>query len=138
MPDWLTPEQRSRNMAAIRSSGTMPETQLRAVLRAAFPRRHLRERPRLPGHPDFYLPGLRLAIFADGCFWHGCPIHGHIPDDNRDYWGPKLSRTAERDEAAKLALHRMGITTLRFWEHELRAAATADVISRLLRSAPPG
>ena len=60
MPDWLTKEQRSRNMAAIRSQGTKPEARLGLALRSAFPRRKIVERPLLPGRPDFYMPGLRL------------------------------------------------------------------------------
>ena len=67
-------------MAAIRSAGTSPERRLRAALRTMFPRRRIVERPDdLPGRPDFYLPGLKLAIFADGCFWHRCPTHGRVP-----------------------------------------------------------
>ncbi|MGH7776288.1 MAG: very short patch repair endonuclease [Candidatus Dormibacterales bacterium] len=101
VPGWLTAEQRSWNMAAIRSSGTSPEARLLAAVKLAVPRRKIGERlPELPGKPDFYLAGLRPAIFADGCFWHGCPDHGRTPDDNRSYWEPKLARNRVRDREA--------------------------------------
>src|SRR5206468_3977576 len=101
---WLTPEQRSRNMAAIRSSGTKPEAVLAAALREAFPRRRIALGSNLPGRPDFYLSALRLAVFADGCFWHGCPEHGRTPDDNRTYWSPKIAGNRRRDRRADRSL----------------------------------
>ncbi len=113
MPDWLTAEQRSRNMAAIRPSGTSPEARLSAALKLTFSRRKIVERAlELPGKPDFYFPGFRLAIFADGCFWHGCPEHGRMPDDNRSYWEPKLARNQARDREADGALRKAGIRPL--------------------------
>lgn len=134
MADWLTPEQRSRNMAAIRSSGTSPEERLGASLRLRFPRRKIIERPRdLPGKPDFYVPGLRLAIFADGCFWHGCPVHGRMPEDNRDYWEPKLARNKARDREAVRALRRSGIRPVRLWEHELRKSTIETAVRKVVR-----
>lgn len=140
MADWLTREQRARNMAAIRSSGTSPERRLAVALKTLFPRRRIVERSReLPGRPDFYLPGLRLAIFADGCFWHCCPEHGRVPGDNRDYWGPKLARNAARDREAVTALRRLGIRPVRLWEHELRIKTIGAGIRRVSRAAqrPP-
>jgi DNA mismatch endonuclease (patch repair protein) len=136
MADWLTPEQRSRNMAAIRSAGTSAERRLAAVLRTLFPRRRIIERTKdLPGRPDFYLPGLKLAIFADGCFWHGCPKHGRLPGDNPDYWRPKLARNAARDRAAVRALRAQGIRTVRIWEHDLEVKKVAAVMKRINRLA---
>ena len=140
MADWLTREQRARNMAAIRSSGTSPERRLGIALKALFPRRRIVERtPELPGRPDFYLPGLRLAIFADGCFWHCCPEHGRVPGDNRDYWEKKLDRNAARDREAARALRRLGIRPVRLWEHELRIKTIENGIHRVSRAAkkPP-
>jgi DNA mismatch endonuclease (patch repair protein) len=127
-------------MAAIRSSGTSPELRLAVALKALFPRRRIVERPReLPGRPDFYLPGLSLAIFADGCFWHCCPEHGRVPGDNREYWEPKLARNAARDREAGKALRRLGIRPVRLWEHELRIKTIGAGIRRVSRAAqrPP-
>jgi len=140
MADWLTREQRARNMAAIRSSGTTPERRLGVALKTLFPRRRIVERsPKLPGRPDFYLPGLKLAIFADGCFWHSCPEHGRVPGDNRDYWEPKLARNAARDREAGRALRRLGIRPVRLWGHELRVKTISAGIRRVSRAAqrPP-
>lgn len=122
-------------MAAIRSSGTAPERRLGEALRRLFPRRRLVEHAPLPGRPDYYLPGLRLAIFADGCFWHGCPEHGRTPEDNRDYWEPKLARNAERDRNAVRELRRLGVRPLRFWDHELRVRTIDDAMRRVSRAA---
>lgn len=123
-------------MAAIRSNGTSPERRLGELLKSLFPRRKIVERPmELPGRPDYYLPGLKLAVFADGCFWHGCPKHGHVPEDNRTYWEPKLLRNHARDRAATRELRRQGIRALRVWEHDLRKENGA-VRRRLLRAVP--
>ena len=134
MADWLTRDQRHRNMAAIRSSGTAPERRLREVLRLAFPRRQIRDHPDLPGRPDYYLPGLRLAVFADGCFWHSCPSHGHLPDEHRSYWEPKLTRTQERDAMSDAELLRLGIRPVRVWEHDLTAKGLHDAVTQVLLS----
>jgi DNA mismatch endonuclease (patch repair protein) len=131
MADWLTPEQRSRNMAAIKSTGTSPELRLGEALRELFPHRHLYAHPHLPGRPDFYLPGFRLAIFVDGCFWHGCPEHGHIPAANRDYWELKLARNMSRDHDAQLRLRELGVRTLRLWEHEVSAKTIHIAMQRI-------
>jgi DNA mismatch endonuclease (patch repair protein) len=133
MGDWLTPEQRSRNMSAIRSSGTAPELALRAAIREAFPRRKVVERPALPGKPDYFLPGLKLAVFADGCFWHGCARHGRKPEDNAGYWTPKLARNKARDRRATRELRSRGLIVVRVWEHDLKASPER-VTRRLARA----
>lgn len=132
MTDWLTKEQRSRNMSAIRSQGSKPEKLLGQALRAKFPRRWIIQRPAsLPGRPDFYLPGLRLAIFADGCFWHGCPEHGRAPGDNAAYWAPKLARNIARAREVSKLLNESGITPIRLWEHELKPKTIHLAMRRL-------
>jgi DNA mismatch endonuclease (patch repair protein) len=119
--DWLTQEQRTKNMSAIRSHGTKPEKKLAELLLVRFPGRTILERPtELPGRPDFYLPDLNMAVFVDGCFWHGCPKHGRIPADNRDYWEPKLARNMARDRQNVEALKSAGIRPVRIWDHELK------------------
>lgn len=135
MADWMTSEQRSRNMSAIRSKGTSPERRLREVLRDELPRRKVVEHPPLPGTPDYYLPGLRTAIFVDGCFFHLCPKHGHVPEDNAEYWGPKLAGNRARDRRASRALRASGIRVVRVWEHELRAQPTNRLRARIRRLA---
>jgi DNA mismatch endonuclease (patch repair protein) len=77
-------------------------------------------RPRnLPGNPDFYFPTERLAIFVDGCFWHGCPSSGHVPKTNTAFWHAKMQRNRERDNLTSDHLRERGVCVLRIWEHEL-------------------
>jgi DNA mismatch endonuclease (patch repair protein) len=76
---------------------------------------------------DIVFPRLRLAVFIDGCFWHGCPQHGTRPKQNADYWLPKLERNRTRDEETNALLADAGWTVLRFWEHE----DAGDVVERI-------
>ena len=75
----------------------------------------------IQGCPDFFFPKERLAIFLDGCFWHGCPKCGHIPKKNNAFWNAKINRNKERDVRTTAILRRKGISVLRFWEHDIRA-----------------
>lgn len=141
MADWLTREQRSRNMSAIRSKGTKPEERLGLLLAEMFPRRKIVPHPDgLEGKPDFLVPSLKLVAFADGCYWHGCPKHGRIPEDNRDYWGPKLQRNRARDRRVARTLRSRGLTVVRVWDHELKPspAPARAKIRRALRAAARG
>jgi DNA mismatch endonuclease (patch repair protein) len=119
MADVFTKRKRSLVMAAIRAYGNKDtELKLAAIFRASQItgwRRH----QSLPGRPDFVFRKQRLAIFVDGCFWHGCPQHGRKPTSNQNYWIPKLRRNRQRDLEAKRALTKAGWLVLRFWEHEL-------------------
>jgi DNA mismatch endonuclease (patch repair protein) len=127
MADVFTKKKRSQVMAAIRSRGNKDtELRLAAILRAAGITGWRRHRP-LPGRPDFAFYRQRLAVFVDGCFWHGCPRHGRNPGSNRDYWLPKLRRNRARDRSVRTELSKRGWRVVRLWEHELadgpRAAA---------------
>lgn len=126
MPDMFSPEERSRIMARIRSAGTRPERRLGELLRAMLPDEEILERPPdLPGRPDFYFPRLRLAVFADGCFFHGCPRCLRMPASHRDYWRRKIRRNRERDRRTRRELRRLGVRSVRVWEHELKGSASA-------------
>lgn len=70
--------------------------------------------------PDVVFPGRRVALFVDGCFWHGCPDHGTQPRVNRDYWRPKLRRNVRRDRRVDDALQAGGWLSLRIWEHDVQ------------------
>lgn len=143
MTDIVSKEQRSLNMSKIRSCGTKPELRLIALLREMFADAAVIEHPNdMPGKPDAWLPRLGLAVFADGCFFHGCPKHGHIPDDNQGYWEAKIKRNRARDRAVNKQLRALGVRPVRIWEHELgkdpiaarrklrRAARAADLERR--------
>lgn len=120
--DIFTIKKRSEIMSRIRSAGTSPENRLYLMLRQSLGlRRRIDRNVRdLPGQPDFLIPSLRLAIFADGCFYHCCPRHGHTPKSNTHYWVPKLARNRKRDAASRKALRAMGFTVFRAWEHDLK------------------
>ena len=97
-------------------------------------RRHLP----LPGKPDFVFRSERVAIFVDGCFWHGCPQCYRLPEDNRPYWKAKVDGNRQRDQRANRRLRANGWTVLRFWEHALETDATckrtlAKITATLMR-----
>ena len=71
------------------------------------------------GSPDIYFPDHNIAVFLDGCFWHGCPKCGHIPKTNTKFWDAKITRTKERDKDKSRKLKKQGIKVIRFWEHDL-------------------
>ena len=123
-------------MRANRRRDTVPERRLRSALH----RRGWRFRVDLPVEtavrrvrPDIVFTRRRVAVFVDGCFWHACPEHGQQPITNAFYWGPKLRRNVERDQADTDLLERDGWTVVRIWEHEPACDAVAS-IEEALRS----
>lgn len=133
MTDVLTPQQRSFCMSHNKGRDTEPEIRLRKELW----KRGLRYRvcALLPGRPDIVFPRARIAVFVDGCFWHGCPKHGVMPKNNAGFWAKKITRTKERDRQNESQLRMAGWQVLRFWEHEIRADLTraAEIISISMR-----
>mgnify|MGYP002397815810 CR=1 FL=1 len=134
MTDIFSVEKRSSVMSRIRSTGTAPERLLFSALqRAVGPELViLRNVDSLPGKPDAVLPDLKVAVFADGCFFHSCPEHGRVPRSNTAYWKPKLQRTARRDRRNGRALRADGYSVWRFWEHDLRPSSS-DRVERVIR-----
>jgi len=132
--DKLTGQQRSANMAAIKSKDTKPEM----IVRKGLWRRGFRYRlnhKRLPGHPDLVLRKYRTCIFVNGCFWHGHHVtmpegKGEedivnsecckIPKTNRDFWVAKIRRNKERDTEEQRRLAEMGWHCITVWECELK------------------
>lgn len=114
---------------------TAPELAVRRELH----RRGLRYRVDYPlpmaprRRTDIAFTRLKVAVFIDGCFWHGCPTHGTSPARNSDYWGPKLDRNRARDVETTRLLADAGWLVLRYWEHE-PARDVADSIERTYRS----
>jgi DNA mismatch endonuclease (patch repair protein) len=132
MSDWLTREQRSRNMSSIRSKGNatteLAFIKAMRVGKISGWRRH----PKLPGRPDFVFRSQKLAVFIDGCFWHGCPRCYRLPDDNRSYWQAKINGNRQRDRLRGRQLRNLGWRVIRFWEHSLKhPAARQRAIARL-------
>ncbi len=111
-------------MKANRARDTSPELAVRRLLHAIGLRYRV-DYPPLGGRrrADIVFTRQRIAVFIDGCFWHGCPEHATLPKANADYWLPKLQRNIVRDRETDELLRDSGWTVLRFWEHE----ASADV-----------
>jgi len=108
---------KSEQMARVRSKDTHPEMQLRRALWMSGLRYRLR--PDLPGTPDLAFVRSRIAVFVDGCFWHGCPAHYTRPVRNAQFWKDKVERNRTRDRRVDQALAALGWTSLRVWEHEV-------------------
>ena len=129
----------SRIMKAVRGKGTKTtEVRLRAALtRAGISGWSMNVR-HVPGKPDFFFENQNLAIFVDGCFWHGCPRCGHLPRKNSAFWREKISRNRKRDQVTSQKLRRQGIRVLRFWEHDIGtrlSGCIAEIQSRLSNQA---
>jgi DNA mismatch endonuclease (patch repair protein) len=124
---------RSRNMQAIHSSGNMStEMRLASLLRKNRIRGWRRHHGDILGKPDFFLGQRRLAIFVDGCFFHGCPRCGHVPKTNKSYWAAKIARNKARDLSVSRKLRKKGIRVVRIWECQLRKSP-GRCVSRILR-----
>ena len=121
-------------MSRLGQRDTAPEL----ALRSALHRRGLRfrvDRPPVPGirtRADIVFPRQKVAVYVDGCFWHGCPDHGTMPKANSGFWGQKLARNKERDYEINEALAHRGWTVVRVWEHEDPVAA-ADRLEPVVR-----
>lgn len=115
--DVMTPGQRSRCMSRIHGKNTGPEMLLRKALWARGVRYRIHYK--ITGKPDIVFPGKRIAIFVDGCFWHGCHEHGTKPKANAKFWNTKISKNISRDHDVTEELAKSGWSVLRFWEHEI-------------------
>jgi DNA mismatch endonuclease (patch repair protein) len=119
MADRITPEVRSRNMAAIRGKDTGPETTVRRFLHANGLRFRL-HRKDLPGKPDIVLPKYHTAIFVHGCFWHlhGCK-NSIMPKTRADWWKSKLEGNRHRDKRNHQHLQELGWNVITVWECQI-------------------
>ena len=81
--------------------------------------------------PDFVFPKLRLAVFVDGCFWHGCPRHFTRPKSRQAFWDAKILGNKQRDRLVNRTLRKAGWRVLRIWEHELRRREERRLVRRL-------
>ena len=161
MADVFSKKKRSEVMARIRSRGNQAtEVALAKLFRRhqiTGWRRHLKLRvtsdewqvtrktrvpapspvtrhPSLAVRPDFVFRQARIALFVDGCFWHGCPKHGTKPKGNAAFWKKKFARNLARDRLVNRALRRANWNVLRIWEHTLRwATKKPQNEARLLR-----
>ena len=119
--DVHNPEQRSRNMAAIRSKNTKPEMIVRRLL-CEMGLRYRLHRTDLPGKPDIVMPGRNVAIFVHGCFFHmhKCRYGRVVPKTNAEFWQTKRSSNAARDKRNSRQLRKLGWHVVTVWECEAR------------------
>ncbi|MDO5464825.1 MAG: very short patch repair endonuclease [Akkermansia sp.] len=119
--DVHTPEQRQRNMSAIKGKDTKPEIQVRKALHAQGYRFRL-HRKDLPGKPDIILPKYKTVIFVNGCFWHrhpGCK-YASTPSTNSDFWNAKFEENTARDKRNYAQLEELGWKVVVIWECEAK------------------
>mgnify|MGYP003681886456 CR=1 FL=1 len=120
MPDKFSSEVRSKIMSRIRSKWTTSERKVHNALKGNKIKHTMH--PNLPGNPDVFLKDSNAILFIDGCFWHNCPEHGHIPKSNVEYWTKKIGKNVSRDKEITNALEDMGFNVLRIWEHEVNTS----------------
>jgi DNA mismatch endonuclease (patch repair protein) len=116
-------------MERTRRRDTAPELALRSALHRLGLRFRV-DKAVLPGsrrRADVVFAKSRVAVFVDGCFWHGCPDHGTMPKSNRSFWEEKLEANRKRDRSTDEQLERAGWSVLRFWEHMDPEVAAAKV-----------
>ena len=134
MADIFTKAKRSAVMARIRGSGNAA-TELRMI---ALLRAHgitgWRRKARVFGKPDFVFRVARVAVFVDGCFWHGCPRHGTQPATRAVFWAAKFSRNKARDSEVTRSLRRAGWTVLRVLECALAKKRWPGTARRVMRA----
>jgi DNA mismatch endonuclease (patch repair protein) len=126
---WASSAANRKTMQANRSRDTRLELAVRRVVHARGLRYRVAIRPvrTVRRSADLVFTRARVAVFLDGCFWHGCPEHFHMPATNPEYWGPKISANAARDAETDRLLVAEGWTVLRFWEHTLALEAATQI-----------
>jgi len=118
--DHVSKKVRSKIMASVRSRGnTTTELPLAKLIWAAGLRGY-RKHWKVPGKPDFAWPGRKIAIFVDGCFWHGCARCKYLPRSNTAFWRKKIQANQARDKRVRRILRIQGWRVLRFWEHQVK------------------
>jgi DNA mismatch endonuclease (patch repair protein) len=127
MADVFTKAKRSDVMSRIRGSGNK-DTEL-ALMKLFRQHRITGWRRGQPvfGKPDFIFRSARLAVFVDGCFWHGCPKHCRIPAGNRAFWKKKFTTNKARDHRVNQELRKLGWQVVRIWEHDLARRGEACI-----------
>jgi DNA mismatch endonuclease (patch repair protein) len=134
MADVFTKAKLSEVMSRVRGRGNK-DTEI--ALMKFFRRNKIigwRRNQKVFGKPDFIFLKLKLAVFVDGCFWHGCPKHATQPKNNRAFWENKFSRNKERDRLVMRTLRSQGWRVLRIWEHDLARKNEARLLNRIQRA----
>jgi DNA mismatch endonuclease (patch repair protein) len=135
MTDVFSRKKRSEVMSSIKGKGNKDtELAMIKILRKYHISGWRRNMPVL-GKPDFIFPKQKIALFVDGCFWHGCPKHFKIPQNNRSFWENKIQTNRDRDIYVNKELRKTQWKVVRVWEHEiLDSEKVAKLISTVLKS----
>lgn len=132
--DTVSRVRRSEIMSSVRHRGNRStEWRLRAILVRSGISGWTLHPKHLPGTPDFAFPRFRLAIFVNGCFWHGCPKCGRLPKSNREFWRAKILTNIMRDRRCRSRLKRLGWRVIDLWEHEFQIPGWFKKLRILLR-----
>lgn len=117
---WASSAANRASMQGNRSRDTVPEMAIRKLVHRSGLRYRVSVRPipTLRRTADLVFPRARVAVFVDGCFWHGCPYHFRLPRTNTEYWRAKISRNQDRDVEVDRTLSDRGWLVVRVWEHE--------------------
>lgn len=131
MPDVVSPEKRKEIMRKVRSNKNK-STELRLIIlfRRFGIKGWKRDYP-VKGHPDFVFLPERVAVFVDGCFWHGHDCRNTRPQSNSYYWSAKRERNIKHDNDITCMFQQRGWTVIRIWECELTKAKRVDAVSRI-------
>jgi len=122
-------------MLANRGRDTAPELRIRSLVHRFGLRFRVDARPlpRLRRTADLVFRPVEVAVFVDGCYWHGCPEHFVLPKTNSDFWKEKIGRNIERDRDTDSILRDAGWTVIRIWEHEEPEAAAEEIVELVRR-----
>lgn len=132
MTDIWSKRKRSEVMSRIRSRGNKAtELRLMSIFRQ-YGIKGWRRNQKIFGKPDFIFRQKRLAVFVDGCFWHGCPQHAKMPKSNKTFWSCKITANKNRDRQVMRNLRIAGWRVLRIWQHSLKAGDEGRLIRRIL------
>jgi DNA mismatch endonuclease, patch repair protein len=132
--DPLSKSKRSAQMSKVRSRGNQStEVRVESALRGNSIVGWKKHPKGIAGTPDFFFPKAKLAVFVNGCFWHGCPkCSRNIPMNRREFWLAKLEQNVRRDRRVLRQLRRLGFRTLTVWEHSLGTERWLSRIRRVL------
>lgn len=124
----------SKVMSKIKGANTKPEMLLRRALLDVGIRGYRKNFKILPGKPDLVFTRYKIAIFINGCYWHGCNICGwKPPKHNTEYWTNKIEKNRQRDIVKRSELERIGYTVITIWEHEIKKSLS-DVTDKIKAS----
>lgn len=117
MADTMTKKQRSFCMSRIRGRDTKPELKIKRLMKKLG----FSHQPKgIIGRPDFANKKEKIAVFVDGCFWHGCPKHCKKPKTNKKFWYKKIAANVKRDKQVNTKLKKDGWRVIRIWEHKIK------------------